>query len=339
MKQKIKDIANMANVSPATVSNALNGRKGVSEKTKIAVLKVAKEIGYSKDRLTYVTQKNIMLVVFKKHGYVVSETPFFASLIEGIEKECRALGYGMVISHINTNENNYMRLIDDLSSKYTTGILLLATEMSAEDIELFKKIDTPIVLVDGKFRENNFNSVLINNYDGAYRGTSYLIANGHENIGYLHSSIHINNFCERKCGYEKALEEHNMKVIDKFKILLEPTFEGAYRDMKIFLQNRTSALPTAFFADNDIIACGAMKALKEAGIEIPQEISIIGFDDMPICEIINPRLTTIKVFKQEMGSIAVRIIDSILYEERTIQQKIELSTELVTRDSVMRLKK
>ncbi|HEY5583191.1 MAG TPA: substrate-binding domain-containing protein [Ruminiclostridium sp.] len=130
--------------------------------------------------------------------------------------------------------------------------------------------------------------------------------------------------------------EHGFKIDQEYQIELEYTMEGSYRDMKKHLEQKDIVLPTAFFADNDIIAFGAMRALKEKGIKIPQDISIIGFDDMPFCEITSPRLTTVRVFKQEMGSIAVkRLVDIIEKKDSTIQ-KIEISTELIIRDSVLK---
>ena len=337
IKQKIIDIANIAGVSPATVSNALNGRKGVSERTKETIRKVAREIGYSKDSAISPVQKVIKLVVFKKHGYVVSDTPFFASLIEGSERECRLLGYELLITHINSNESSYQQLIGNTNFASLSGVLLLATEMNTEDMILFENIGVPIVVLDGSFSGNSFSSVLTNSVDAAYKAVKYLIENGHVNIGYLHSSIYINNFHDRERGYQQALEEYGIKPDKKFKMLLEPTMDGSYRDMKTSLSKAQKDLPTAFFADNDIIACGVMRALKEEGVKIPQEVSIIGFDDMPFCEITNPRLTTIKVFKQEMGSIAVKRLNQIIQGQRSISQKIELGTELVPRDSVSRL--
>lgn len=334
MKPTVKDIAKIANVSPGTVSNALNNRKGVSDEIKKVVFKAAKELGYSKE--TSIEKNTIRFLIYKRHGYVVSDTPFFSSLIEGIEKECRMQGYEMLISHVNTGDNDYKEILKNINNDYSSGLLLLATEMNPEDLELFKNENIPIVLLDSYFKTMNFDSVLINNTDAAYKATNYLIENGHVDIGYLHSSIYINNFYYRKLGYLDALNEHGLKADKKFQIALESTMEGSYRDMKKLLDRDEIALPTAFFADNDIIAFGAMRAMKEKGIKIPQDVSIIGFDDMPFCEITSPRLTTIRVFKQEMGSIAVKRLIQIIEGKDNTLQKVEISTELIIRDSVLK---
>ena len=335
MKFTVKDIATAANVSPATVSNALNNRKGVSEEVKQLVLKVAKEMGYAKE--TFMDRDALRFVVFKRHGYVVSDTPFFLSLIEGIEKQSRAFGYELLISHANIKDADFKEVINSINTDFSSGIIVLATEMLSEDLELFRNIRVPVVLVDNCFRENIFDSVLINNTDAAYTATGFLIGSGHKNVGYLHSSVYINNFRFRKLGYLSAMEDYGLKADDRYELYLEPTMDGAYRDMKHLLESTDLNLPAAFFADNDIIAFGAMKAMLEKGITIPDDVSIIGFDDMPFCEMTNPRLTTVKVFKQDIGSIAVKRLMQKINGDEKIIQKTEVATELVIRDSHKKL--
>lgn len=332
MKNTILDIASIAGVSPATVSKALNGRKGVSEYTKQKIFNIAKEKGYQKDNNRI--QKSIRFVIFKKHGLVVSDTPFFSSLIEGIEKESRTQGYETLITHVCTNDVDFKETIDGIKNDYCDGMLILATEMNFEDIGVINNINIPIVIVDNYINGKNYDSILINNTDAAFKATEFLIKNGHTRIGYLHSSIFINNFHYRKIGYLDALRENNLNANEQHEFLLEPTMEGSYRDMKKLLEQNTIELPTAFFADNDIIAFGAIKALKEKGIKIPKDVSIVGFDDMPFCEITNPSLTTIRVFKQELGSIAVKRLIEKINSNDSITQKIEVNTELIIRNSV-----
>ena len=333
MKLTIKDIAEAVNVSPATVSNALNNRKGVSEEVKQLIYKVAKDIGYMKE--SAVKRNSIRFVIYKRYvdGYVVSDTPFFSSLIEGIEKQCRAQGYELLVSHVNIHDDDYIERVNSINNDYSSGIILLATEMTPEDLERFRAARVPIVLLDSYFRNCSYDSVLINNADAAYRATSFLIENGHTGIGYLQSSKPINNFHYRRQGHLDALMEHGIVTDRQNQICLEPSMEGSYRDMKAMLDGRRESLPTAFFADNDIIAFGAMKALMEKEVRIPEDVSLVGFDDMPFCEMTNPRLTTIKVFKQEMGSISVRRLIQKMDGNDNAIQKIEVGTELVIRDS------
>jgi len=330
VKPTIKDIARRINVSPATVSNALNNKNGVSEEVKQLVIKTAREMGYFKNRKN---KNTIRFIIFKKHGYIVSDTPFFSSLIEGIEKECKLQGYDLLVSHINFPEEGYRELKSIINNDSSSGLLILATEMTDEDFHVIYDSKIPVVLLDNYFRNNDFDSVLINNTDSSFIATKFLINRGHKEIGYLKGSIRINNFYHREQGYIQALREYGLEVNEKYQMCLEPTMDGAYRDMKKILSSNIH-MPTAFFADNDIIAFGAMRAMKEAGIKIPEDVSIIGFDDMPFCDITNPRLTTIKVFKQEMGGIAVKRLIQKITDRDCVIQKIEVCTQLIVRESV-----
>jgi DNA-binding LacI/PurR family transcriptional regulator len=336
MKTIMQDIATLANVSPGTVSNALNNRKGVGKETKERILKIAEELGYYRNS-TKEDTKVIRFIIYKKHGYVVSDTPFFSALIEGIERECRLEGYEMVISHIIKNEDHNEDVYAIVKQDQVAGVLLLATEMDEDDLEPFKNLSVPVILLDSYFENADFDYVLINNTRGAYQAVKHLIQNGHTEIGCLGSSKPINNFTNRYEGFREALANKNLVFDKEYELLLEPTLEGAYRDMKKLLENENRKLPTAFFAFNDIIALGAIRAMKECGINVPEQVSVIGFDDMPFAEMSSPRLTTVRVHKQYTGKTAVRRLIQKIAEEDELKLKIEINTELVKRDSVERL--
>lgn len=336
MKTIMQDIAKAAGVSPGTVSNALNNKKGVGKETKERVLQIAQQMGYNRENKE--ETKIIRFVMFKKHGFVVSDTPFFSELIEGIESECRANGLEVVVSQVIENEHSKNDIKEIIKQKHIDGMLLLATEMIESDLEFFRNLDIPVVILDNYFNGADYDQVLINNTQGAYQAVKYLVDNGHKEIGCLGSSKLINNFRERYEGFQKALIETNLRINHQYEVVLEPTLEGAYRDMKEVLSDKNFKLPTAYFAFNDIIAFGAMRALKESGIKIPDQVSIIGLDDMPFCEISSPRLSTIKVYKRYIGKIAVRrLIEKIVdHDEATL--KIEINTELIERESVKKYK-
>ncbi len=332
MKISIKQLSEMSGFSPATVSNVLNGKKGVNKDTAELIMKLARESGYlSENRMT-----SIKLVVYKKHGWVLSDTPFFSSLTEGINEECRASGYDTVICNLNEHSEDFESHLEQILSDPNSGILLLATEMGEEDVKAFHRAVAPLVVLDASFEQMDFDTVLINNTDSVSNAVGHLIKMGHREIGYLKSSMRIQNFRYREAGYRRAHEEAEIAVNPAFTVELTPTMEGAYKDMARFLE-RNPQLPTAYFADNDIIALGAMKALKEAGCRIPEDISIIGFDDLPFCEISSPPLSTIRVFKQEMGQMAVkRLLDKIKSQSKIVS-KIQIGTEYIERESVKAL--
>ena len=339
MSLKLKDIAKMLNISPATVSLVLNNKPGVGEETRKRVLEAIAEMGYAPNILSKPALSNnrsIRFIIYKKHGYVVSDTPFFSALMEGIDQESRKNGFNLVISYMNEKENK-KEILRVINENPLDGIIILATEMYPEDLEAIKKFPVPIVVLDSYFKEAKMDTVIINNIQVSYEATKHLITKGHTEIGYLHSSVWINNFDEREEGFIKALSEHNLKLNKKYVFNLESTLDGSYRDMLELLKSKPQ-LPTACFADNDIIAFGAIKALKENGIRIPEDISVVGFDDMPFCEMTEPPLTTIRVYKQNMGRFAVkRLIEKINDSLNTVI-KIEVGTDLVERESVLKLK-
>lgn len=336
MKIKISDIAKKAGVSDGSVSNALNNRKGISNEKREHILQIAREMGYFRKNSNQ--DKLIRLLIVNKQAHVVGDTPFFSELIRGIETECSGQGFELIINHVDTEILEKGRLDDILKTDQTSGILLLGTEMEVQDLNYFRNICIPLVILDTAFRDVNFDYVAINNVDGTYEIVEHLIKNGHTNIGIINSSHQINNFRERKNGYVHALNDNNLLLSPENEALVEPTPEGAYLDMKAYLNSfltefTKEQLPTAFYAVNDNIALGAIKAFNELNLSI----SICGFDDLPICELISPALSTVHVNKQYLGKTAVsRLVQKINTPDYDIQ-KILIATKTIQRDSVIEI--
>lgn len=328
-----KELAQILNVSAATVSMVLNKKPGISEKTREMVLKTAREYGYEfSPKNENDPRGTIQFIIYKKHGTVVADTPFFSQVTEGIDAGCKTAGYELQITYFYENDMipEQIRL---LSEKNLQGILLLGTEMSPEYFHYFSDLKIPLVVLDTYFEELDCDSVLINNVQGAYRATNYLIAQGLEKVGYLRSSYSIGNFAERADGYYKALRHHKLPTDHPYVHRLEPSMEGAYTDMKILLSKK-APIADAYFADNDLIAAGALRAFKEFGYLIPDTVSIIGFDDMPICDYLEPSLSTMAVPKQRLGELAVECLVAKILHPTKIPVKTEVSVELKERESV-----
>jgi Transcriptional regulators len=332
MKVNISEISRISGFSPATVSNALNNKKGVNRETAEKILQIAQENGYqSKLKIN-----NIKFVIYRNSGLVVADTPFFSSLIAGVESESRNSGYETAIFNLDRCSPDYEKSLNKLMNDSKSAILLLATELSEEEIRAFRDIPSPLVVLDSWFEESTFNSVLINNTDSVYHAVRYLIGRGHRRIGYLQGSVRIRNFIYRQLGYQRAMLNSGIQPETKFTFSLTPTMDGAYSDMERFLQQGPE-MPTAFMADNDIIALGAMKALQSHGYRIPEDISLIGFDDLQFCSISSPPLTSIHVFKQEMGKIAVRRLIELIHSGTQAKTKIQICNEFVERASVRQI--
>lgn len=213
------------------------------------------------------------------------------------------------------------------------GIILLATEMDAAALARFSRFRTPILLLDSYFETASYNCVIINNIQGAYLATSYLIRKRKTQPGYLRSAYSIGNFEERADGFYKAIRANGMSTAKSPVHRLAPSQEGAYEDMKALLQSGEEAAD-CYFADNDHIAIGAMKALKEAGYRIPEDVAVVGFDDIPLCEYLSPPLTTIHVPRHIYGETAVRRLIETVERKDACPIKIEIGTSLKKRKSV-----
>lgn len=328
-----KELAQKLNLSPAAVSMALNNKPGVSEKTRQLVLAAAEQYGCTVPRRQESPAGGtIQFVIYKKHGEIVNDSPFFSQLTEGINTGCRHAGFDLQISYFYEYKDRELQM-KALKESGCRGIILLGTEISREFFEPFSRLSTPMVVLDTYFEELDCDSILINNVQGAFRATSYLIDNGLLKIGYLRSLYPIGNFSERADGYYKALRYHRVPAEHPYVHRLTPSVEGAYNDMKRLILDGIE-IADGYFSDNDQIAAGAMRAFKEAGFRIPEDISFIGFDDMPICECMDPPLTTMAVPKHYLGELAVDRLIGKLRHPAPACIKTEISPRLLIRGSV-----
>lgn len=328
-----KKLAEKLGISPAAVSMALNNKPGVSQKTRQLILDAAEKAGYdfyrisSKDKIP----GTIYFVFFKKHGAVVADTPFFSQLSEGISERCKEMGYKLNL-HYLWDDDTLQKQIENIRYSDCCGIILLGTEMHVEDYLHFQTLTIPIVLLDVYFETIQANYVLINNVQGAFLATTYLIKKTQQQPGYLCSSYPIMNFAERASGFYNALRNSGLSSSKSIIHKLSPSVEGAFLDMIEILQQK-EPLAKCYFADNDLIAVGAMRAFKAKGYQIPEDIAIVGFDNIDFSNIVEPSLTTIHVPKKEMGKIALNRLIELIRQPKAAPTKIEVSTHLIKRHS------
>lgn len=348
MSVRLADIAKKLNISVAAASLAINNKPGVSEMTRKRVLQLCDEMGYKYSALNGLDDNDeaqfsgrnssIVLWICRRHGNVISETPFFLALLEGIENGARENGYDVIYSSCKVGETKPETIHKRANKLGVVGMIILATELFEEDMQPFMDSGKPFVVLDANFSSLKCNSVLIDNINGTDEIVQYIVDCGHMRIGHLKSKVCIKNFVERETGYKNALRRNNIPIQEKFEFLVDSTVEGAYNDMCGLLEAGRE-LPTAFFADNDIIAFGAMKALNEYGISMPDRVSVVGFDDMPFCEMTSPTLTTVKVFKQNMGKIGVSTLMMGLHGGDGEYITVRVGTTIIARNSVCVVKK
>jgi LacI family transcriptional regulator len=337
MSITIKEIAEMANVSTATVSMVINNKPGISTPTRKKVLSIVETCGYIISPLKNSLALNngtIQLTIYKKYSQIATDTAFFEALIGGIESKTSLSGYQLTIKSVVGRNLDIDLIYSKGNGTARDGILLLGTEMKRDDMLRITKLDIPLLVVDACFMGINSNYVAIDNVSGVFMGVNHLIDNGHIKIGYLQSSIPMLNFLERYEGYEKALHMSGISCNYDYTVQLRPTIDGAYDDMSTYL-SKNPKLPTAYFADNDVIAFGAIKALKEKSVRIPDDVSIVGFDDIPFCTVVEPALSTVSVNKKVLGEIAVENLINLMSNNYDYHSKTLLGVELISRDSVL----
>lgn len=330
-----KELAAKLGLSESAISLALNDKPGVSHSTKMRVIEAAKQYGYDFSKKAVVSNRkkgSICFIIYKKSGAVVSDTPFFIMVTDGVSKGCRTRGYDCVIRYLYEDDNLEDQIYTICHSDFS-GIILLATEIDENSLKKFSQIETPIVVLDAYFEKLDFNFILINNIQGAFMATEYLIRERHTQPGYLKSDYWISNFEQRADGFYKAIRACGMSSSKSQVLRLTPSQEGAYADMKHLLEAGEKPVD-CYFADNDLIAFGAMMALREEGYRIPEDVAVVGFDDISTAEYVVPPLTTVMVRKLFMGETAAMRIVQLIEDSNTQSLKIEIATRLVKRKSV-----
>lgn len=332
MKVNIRKISEDTGFSMSTVSNALNRKKGVNTETAQKILDSAQKLGYHMgEDIT-----KIRFVIFRRNGLIIDESSFHPSVIEGVEHRAKLMGYEMVFCYMDIHDPDYQKQTADILADMRSAVILLGTEMLEEDYEPYASAKNRIILLDGHSEKYAFDSVLINDTEAAAEAVEYLVEKGHTRIGYLRGDFRIQAFRSREKGYYRVMNKHGYPVKPEYIATIGTKIETAYQKMKEYLGN-AKEVPTAFFADNDVIAIGSMKAIKECGYKIPQDISVIGFDDVSYGIVSDPPLSTVHVYKQELGARAVRELLSEDGRDSEAKVKIQVCAEFVERRSVKEL--
>ncbi|MCR5102431.1 MAG: LacI family DNA-binding transcriptional regulator [Butyrivibrio sp.] len=327
-----KELAKKLGLSATAVSMALNNKPGVSTDTRQLVIKAAEEAGYdfSRIRNSNGISGSIYVIFYKTHNAILSYTPIFDELYQGVKEECKKNNIGTRLIQFYEKTDSLELCFSELRGGDCIGIILVGTEITKEVCEKFLELNIPLTLLDTYFDSLDCNSVLINNSQGAYLATEYLISITGTQPGYLQSSYPIYNFAARQEGYFKAIKENGMSKSRSIIHRLAPSIEDAMGDMLEILEDGTE-LARCYFADNDIIAIGAMKALKLRGYKIPEDIAIIGFDNISEGRVVEPSLTTMDVPRLFIGQTAAKQLIEQLKTRIYHSYKIEVSTKMIKR--------
>lgn len=323
----IKDVAKAAGVSLSTASYAINGNSKISEPTRAKVLEAAKQLNYQRNGLATdlkrSSTKTIALVLSDMSG------PYYTELIRGVQETALENGYDLIAcSSFGGNESTAIKF---LREKRVDGVIISAHNLQDETILGSARMGFPIVVLDRHLKNEYIYNVLVDNEKGGYLATELLIKNGCKQIAHISNTSNSYDHKLRYKGYKQALSDYKLEYTSNLNINGRFTIEGGYTATKLLIAQRN--LPDAIFYGNDEMAIGGVKAFKEAGIRIPEDISIIGFDDIFLVEHMNPPLTTIRQPKYEAGSLAAHLILQLL-EGRNLDHEYMLPIELVVRQSV-----
>lgn len=328
----IDKLAKLANVSKSTASKALNNRHDVSPETKRIIQEIAKEHNYipnafGKSLKSKIT-KNIG-AIFTREKHSLSNNPFFSRILEGIEAECALNNYNLILNIIPDNSTKDLPKM--IRERMVDGIILIGV-FNEKFIERINSSNIRVLQIDPNIELSSINQVFIDNEHGAFMATQYLIKAGHRKIGFVSGSLDRLSFKQRLDGYLKALEYNNIKPDDE--LIRCWGIEDGYTQVKNLL---TQKKPTAIFATNDLNALMGYNAVQDMNLRIPDDVSIIGFDDIWSANLANPPLTTVRVYKEELGSIGVRTLLKAIGEHAKNPMNVILPVKLIERQSVRRI--
>lgn len=328
----IKDIAKETGLSIATVSYVLNGKDNVLQETKQKVLDAAQQLGYVRNysaRSLVMNASNLIGVVIPQTEpgkVMVFENPFYSEMLSSIEYHARQIGYHMIVSGTDMDER-YFQLAKE---RNLDGIIIIGVYSDA----FYSGLETariPIVLIDSYIEDRPFSSVRINDEESSFEAVSYLIQKGHRDIAFISGKLKDGGVCEKRyMGYLKALEQAGI-ALKKENILTGNTdFDsGMLLAERMLLNTKVSAV----FCSADIVALGVIKKLTEKKVRIPDEISVVGFDNLSIAKYCTPGLTTVGQDVFEKGRVAVELIEKGIKHKEEAKQII-LNTKIVERESV-----
>lgn len=334
MSITIHDIAAKAGVSLSTVSRVLNGKAKkyrISPKTEETILQFAEELNYRPNKMA----QGLRLKKSHTIGLVVPDisNPFFAYVTRVIQTKAYEMGYSLIVCNTNEDLSTEIEQIELMKSKVIDGFIVMPVGTDYRHLETLIRKKHPLVLLDRCFDALQTSSVVVDNYEGAYLATSYLIECGHKKIGIIQGLPDTYTNTERMRGYLDALRENNIEVKSQYIVGKDYRRESGYIDTKLLLN--LEERPTAIFTTSDLITLGALQAIVEDNYKIPDDISIVSFDDTDFAPFLFSPLTAVRQPKELMGEIAVKmLIDAMNGENATEKQRIILKSQLVKRASV-----
>jgi len=324
----IKDIARLARVSHSTVSRALSNSPLVHPKTAQKIRRIARQAAYrpSAAARSLVTRRSFTI------GVVVTNIadPFVAGVVDGIEQTAEAHAFSVFLANSGAEPDREMRVVRSFEERRVDGIIVAASRVGARYADLLAHMRVPIVLLNNQHASRFAHSVMISNVEASREATRHLLDLGHRRIAYIGDREGYQSETERFTGYKQALESAGLRLQRQ----LVAQGDGRPGAAKLAMANLLALPhpPTAVFCYNDMSALGAIREIRDRGLRVPADISIVGFDDLYISRYLDPPLTTVRQPMRQMGSIAMRTLLDILAEVNS-EHDIKVPGELIVRGS------
>ncbi len=328
MRITIKDVAKAAGVHSSTVSRVISGKSYISQKTTQRVISVIEKLDYTPNALA----RSLKTKKIQTLAMLIPDiaNPFFAGLARGVEDTANEYGYNVILCNTDDcleKEANYLRL---LVEKCVDGVILATAKIRDKSIIELERINCPYILLSRNIQGGQENSISVDDITGGYLATEYLISLGHCKIAHISGPYNTTAALDRIKGYKKALQDYGIPLQRNYLGEGDFRIKGGYQVMKQFLQLAVS--PTAIFTANDLLAVGAIEAIREVGCDVPHDFSIVGFDDIKLASYLSPPLTTIRQPMVEMGSLAIiKLLERI--EHKVSHPNILIKPVLIERKS------
>ncbi|HNP72680.1 MAG TPA: LacI family DNA-binding transcriptional regulator [Kouleothrix sp.] len=334
----LETIARASGVSLATVSLVLRDKPGIHQETRRRVLSAARQLGYQRkpaELLMPPALQQIGVLIKSRADDPPQSNPFYAPVLAGIEASCRRQQINMLYATVPVDEDNYpqelprLLMEDDLD-----GLLLVGAFVGATIAHLMQRRAIPTVLVDSYAADNSYDSVVSDNFRGAYQAVSYLIRSGHQHIGLAGSLPRAYpSIAERRRGYAQALADHGLAE----QYFADCHFNQSEAIVSTQALLRRAPQVSAMFCTNDYMAVAVTQAAHELGLRVPEDLSIVGFDDIELAAHVQPPLTTMQIDKISMGRMAVQLLTNRAEQPAAGGVTLMLRPTLIERQSVRAL--
>lgn len=330
MTVTIYDVAREAGVSMATVSRVVNANPNVKPTTRKKVLDAIERLGYRPNAVARGLASKKTTTV----GVVIPDISgeFFSEVARGIDDIANMYNYNIILCNSDTQKEKELRLIDTLFEKQVDGLLFMGAEVTADHKEAFRTSHVPVVLSATYDDESRFPSVNIDNKQGAADATALLLDEGHERVALITGPLTdpVNGY-PRYQGYRDALEAKGVAFDERYVRVGDYRYNSGMEAMKEFLAMDNP--PTAVFAASDKMAVGAIHAVQDAGKRVPEDVSIIGFDNIDIASMVRPLLSTIGQPMYDIGAVSMRLLTKLMNEEDVEDPHVVLQHDVVLRES------